>query len=138
MNTTIRNTLKPVTAAVAAFVLVGCSSLNPTPLAEQEVRDRAAVDRVNMFDQQEPITAPISMDEAIARALKYNLDLRLKKMEVAVNGQLHDVSKFDMLPNLVVGAGYMDRSNYAGGTSWQWENANPGQTPKTVNQTYGS
>lgn len=117
MNTTIRNSLKPVTAAVAAFVLVGCSSLNPTPLQEKDVRDRAAVDRVNMFDQQEPIEAPISMDEAIARALKYNLDLRLKKMEVAINGQLHEVSKYDMLPNLVVGAGYMDRSNYSGGDS---------------------
>lgn len=117
MTTRFQTALKPVTLAVAAFILAGCSSLNPNPLEDKAVRDRAAADRVKMFDQQEPINAAITMDEAIARALKYNLDLRLKKMEVAVNGQLHEVSKYDMLPNLVAGAGYMDRNNYAGGDS---------------------
>lgn len=106
MTNRIQATLKPITLAVATFIVAGCSSLNPTPLEDKAVRDRAATDRVKMFDQQEPITSAISMDEAIARALKYNLDLRLKKMEVAVNGQLHEVSKYDMLPNLVAGAGY--------------------------------
>jgi outer membrane protein TolC len=107
------------TASVLALslFLAGCSSLNPIALEEQAVRDRSAADRVAMFDQQEPIAAAITLEEAIARALKYNLDLRLKKMEVAVNGQLHNVSKYDMLPNLVVGAGYNSRSNYAGGDS---------------------
>ena len=117
MNHRIQTTLKPVTLAVAAFILAGCSSLNPTPLEDKAVRDRAASDRVKMFDQQEPIAAAITMEEAVARALKYNLDLRLKKMEVAVTGQLHDVAKYDMLPNVLVGAGYMDRNNYSGGDS---------------------
>lgn len=103
--------------ALAALIAAGCSSLNPQPLEDQAIRDRAAADRLEMFNQQEPIAAPITLNEAIARALKYNLDLRLKKMEVAVNGRLHDVSKFDMLPSLVAGAGYMDRSNYSGGDS---------------------
>ncbi len=115
MTTRFQTALKPVTLAVATLILVGCSSLNPQALQDKAVRDRAAADRVKMFDQQEPITAPITMDEAIARALKYNLDLRLKKMEVAVNGQLHEVSKYDMLPNVVAGAGYMSRNNYSGG-----------------------
>lgn len=109
---------KPTLSALAlTLFLAGCSSLNPVALQDQAVRDRAAADRVKMFDQQEPIAAAITMDEAIARALKYNLDLRLKQMEVAVNEQLHDVSKYDMLPNLVAGAGYKDRNNYSGGAS---------------------
>ncbi|WP_293753186.1 TolC family protein [Limnohabitans sp. Rim8] len=117
MTHRFQTALKPVTLAVAAFILAGCSSLTPHPLEDKAVRDRAAADRVKMFDQQEPISAAITLDEAIARSLKYNLDLRLKKMEVAINEQLHEVSKYDMLPNLVVGAGYTDRSNYAGGDS---------------------
>jgi outer membrane protein TolC len=109
---------RPLLPALAlALVLAGCSSLTPKPLEDKAVRDRAAADRVKMFDQQEPIAAPIGLNEAIARALKYNLDLRLKKMEVAVNDQLHEVSKYDMLPNVIVGAGYANRSNYAGGDS---------------------
>lgn len=130
--------LKPVVMAVAGLMLVGCSSLNPQALEDKAVRDRAAADRVKMFDQQEPITAPVTMDEAIARALKYNLDLRLKKMEVAVNAQLHDVAKYDMLPSVVVGAGYMDRNNYSGGTSWSFTNQNQGAAPSSVNQTGSS
>ncbi len=132
MTTRFQSALKPVTLAVAAFILAGCSSLNPNPLEDQAVRDRASSDRVKMFDQQEPIAAPITMEEAIARSLKYNLDLRLKKMEVAVNGQLHEVSKYDMLPNVVVGAGYMDRNNYAGGASRTFTNPVRGADPTSV------
>ena len=139
MITRFPSALKPVTLAVAALLVAGCSSLNPTPLQEQDVRNRASTDRLKMFDQQEPITAALSLEEAIARALKYNLDLRLKKMEVAVNGQLHEVAKYDMLPNLVVGAGYMDRNNYAGGTSWMFgDSSHKGATPSTAVQTPGS
>lgn len=117
MNHHQKLSLKRVALLTSALILAGCSSLNPTPLEDKAIRDRAAADRVKMFEQQEPITAAITLDEAIARALKYNLDLRLKKMEVAVSDQLHDVSKYDMLPNLVVGAGYADRSNFSGGDS---------------------
>ena len=138
MTHRFKSVLKPVMLAVATFVVAGCSSLSPSPLEDQAIRDRAAADRVKMFDQQEPITAAISMDEAIARALKYNLDLRLKKMEVAINGQLHEVSKYDMLPNLVLGAGYMDRNNYSGGTSWQFADQTQGAAPSSVTQTPGS
>lgn len=138
MKASIQIALKPITLAVAAFLLAGCSSLTPSPLEEKAIRDRAAADRVKMFDQQEPIAGAISMEEAVARALKYNLDLRLKKMEVAVNGQLHEVSKYDMLPNLVVGAGYMDRNNYSGGTSWQFANQSRGAEPSNALQTPGS
>lgn len=130
--------LKPVALAAIALALAGCSSLKPVPLQEQAVRDRAAVDRVTMFDQQEPISAPVSVDEAIARALKYNLDLRLKKMETAVNEQLHEVSKYDMLPNLVAGAGYMNRNNYAGGENALFSSQSRGATPSQINTPSGT
>jgi len=133
MTPRFQTALKPVTLAVAAFILAGCSSLTPNPLEDKAVRDRSAADRVKMFDQQEPISAAITLDEAIARALKYNLDLRLKKMEVAINEQLHEVSKYDMLPNLVVGAGYTDRSNYTGGTSASFQEPSAkGATPDRI------
>jgi outer membrane protein TolC len=118
MTETRKPIVRPLIPALAlAMILAGCSSLKPQALEDKAVRDRAATDRVKMFDQQEPIGAPVGLNEAIARALKYNLDLRLKKMEVAVNEQLHDVSKYDMLPNVVVGAGYANRNNFAGGDS---------------------
>lgn len=132
----LRSLLTP-TALVASLVLSGCASLNPEQMDDKRVRDRAAADRASMFDQQEPIAGPVSMDEAIARALKYNLDMRLKKMEVAVSAQLKDLAKYDMLPNLVAGAGYANRSNYAGGSSWQFSNQTQGAAPSAVNQNAG-
>lgn len=43
----------------------------------------ANVDQQLMFAAQEPVTAPITMEEAVARALKYNLEHRLAMMERA-------------------------------------------------------
>ena len=74
-------------------------------------------DRLKMFAEQEPISGPITFHEAAARALKYNLDYRLKLMESALSHSLYDVSKFDMLPRLVANAGYVSRSNTSGGVS---------------------
>lgn len=111
-----RRALAPV-ALAAALMATGCSSLNPVAMKEQDIAKRAAADRLRMYDQQEPITAPVTLNEAIARALKYNLDLRLKLMERATYGQLHNVSKYDMLPSVMVSAGYANRSNFSGGES---------------------
>lgn len=138
MKANLDFSLKPVALAAITLAVAGCSSLNPVPLKEQAVRDRAAVDRVTMFNQQEPIAAPVSVDEAIARALKYNLDLRLKKMETAVNEQLHEVSKYDMLPNLVAGAGYMSRNNYSGGENAIFSSQTRGATPSQINAPSGT
>jgi outer membrane protein TolC len=99
-----------------AVVLAGCA-VTPEPLTTQQVRERYAADQFLLYAEQEPITGPIDLNTAIARALKYNLDYRLKLMERALAEGLWDVSRYDMLPRLVASAGYTTRSNEAGGTS---------------------
>ncbi len=106
-----------ISMVAAALVLAGCASVNPQPFTEQDVRERVAADRREMYADQEPITHPITFHEAAARALKYNLDYRLKLMENALASGLHEVSRWDMMPRLLVGAGYVTRSNDSGGTS---------------------
>lgn len=64
-----------------------------------------------MHKDVDAITGPLSMDEAMARALKYNLDRRAKMMEEALALNQLDVSHFDMLPKLVAQAGYSTRNN---------------------------
>lgn len=104
-------------ASCLGLLLSGCGSLAPVPFQSEEVRERVQQDRLEMFADQEPITAPITFHEAAARALKYNLDYRLKLMESALSKSLHDVSTYEMLPRIVAGAGYAWRSNDSGGTS---------------------
>ena len=105
-----------LTAAAIAVVLAGCS-VNPVQVTPEEVAQRVANDQAQMYKDQVPLAAPISYSDALARALKYNLDYRLKLMESALARGLLDVSAADMLPKLVADAGYNDRSNDSGGTS---------------------
>ncbi|MBV2235539.1 MAG: TolC family protein [Sterolibacterium sp.] len=104
-------------AACFSVALTGCGSLAPVPYKADEIKDRVAQDRVQMYAEQEPVTGPITFHEAAARALKYNLDYKLKLMEGALTKDLHDVSTYEMLPRVVAGAGYAWRNNDSGGRS---------------------
>ena len=73
----------------------------PKPQTREEVRQRVVDDQVSMCRAAEPVTGPITFYEAAARALKYNLDYRLKLMESALAANLRDVSTNEMLPQLV-------------------------------------
>lgn len=104
-------------AAAVSLALAGCASVKPQPLQTAEVLQRVQKDQVDLYASQEPITAPITFNDALARALKYNLDYRLKQMESALASNLADVSRYDMLPKMLVSAGYVWRNNASGGTS---------------------
>lgn len=72
------------TSVAAALMLAGCSVIAPEKLSSDDLMRLANVDQQLMFAAQEPVTAPITMEEAVARALKYNLEHRLAMMERAV------------------------------------------------------
>ncbi len=104
-------------ASCCALFLAGCGTVSPIPYTDKEIKDRVTQDRMQMYAEQEPITAPLTFEDAAARALKYNLDYKLKLMETALSQSLFDVSTYEMLPRLVAGAGYVDRNNDSGGRS---------------------
>jgi outer membrane protein TolC len=97
-------------------LLAGCSIV-PQAVTAPEVKERAQRDQQAMYAGQEAIRGPVGLEEAVARALKYNLDYRLKVMESALSVGIADVSRFEMLPKLVTSAGYSSRSSDSGGTS---------------------
>jgi outer membrane protein TolC len=104
-------------AISCAVLLSACSALEPKPYNEAQTRQRIMADQARMYQQQEPVSAPLTFYDAAARALKYNLDYRLKLMESALAADLRDVSSHEMLPRLVASAGYAGRNNDSGGTS---------------------
>lgn len=122
--------LKLSTLALAAVLATGCASVDPDVLSKAAMEETNALDTSAIRKDVDPITAPLTLDEAIARALKYNLDRRTKLMEEAMAlGQL-DVTKFDMLPKLLAQAGYMwrdtDRISYSADSStMQRSNSTP-------------
>ncbi|NOQ34658.1 MAG: hypothetical protein GQ569_02025 [Methylococcaceae bacterium] len=90
-------------------LLTGC--VNPKPFSVEELADAALTDIQQIYDSQEPLTKVLTLSDAMARSLKYNLDNRVKLMEQAVAHQSVEMAKLDMLPMLGVSAGYLDRSN---------------------------
>ena len=131
-NMKIRIT-RPALLVAACFTvaLSGCGSLAPVPFEQQEIKARVTQDRVQMYAEQEPVTGAITFHEAAARALKYNLDYKLKLMESALSRSLHDVSTYEMLPRVVAGAGYAWRNNDSGGTSVGIEDGQVSLRPST-------
>ena len=108
--------LPALVALAAALFLAGCT-VSPKLATQEEVRERVKSDTERMYVNQAPISGPVSLEEAIARTLKYNLDYRLKKMESALALGLTDYASYDTLPKLLANAGYRTRSNQSGGTS---------------------
>ena len=117
-----------------AAVLAGCGTVKPEPFTAEAVKTRAATDRVSMYEAQEPIAGPLSFEDAAARALKYNLDYRLKLAEQALASDMLDVSQYDMLPRLLVGAGWAGRNNDSGGTSVGIVSGQQTLSPSTSNE----
>nr|WP_314355815.1 TolC family protein [uncultured Achromobacter sp.] len=124
-------------ATIAILGLTACSSpQTPQAFSRDEVRQRVEDDRKLMYADQEPITRPLTFYDAAARALKYNLDYRLKLMETALSRNLVDVTRHEMLPRLVASAGYTSRSNDSGGTSVGIEDGEVSLRPSTSEQRY--
>lgn len=107
---------KAMLASAIALLFSGCAVV-PQPMTSDEQSAQIKTDRDAMFKEQEPITKPVTLSEAMARAIKYNLDNRLKMMEEALAQHQLDLSRYDMLPRLTIAAGYTDRNSFPAASS---------------------
>ncbi len=105
----IRPAAKLLGSAAALVLLAGCT-VTPEPFNHAERAAQVRSDRAMLYVNQDPVNGPVSLEEAIARALNYNLDRRVAVMEQAVQLRQFDLSRFDLLPSVVSEAGYHVRS----------------------------
>ncbi len=103
------------------LMVVACS-VSPKQMTDNDIKERVSHDQMKLYVEQELIFKPISFNEAVARALKYNLDYRLKMMESALSAGILDMATYDTLPRLMASAGYSSRSNYSATNSMNIEN----------------
>ncbi len=102
--------------SVAVAVLSGCAS-SPRTLSIDEVERRAATDLQSLFSEPPAPDATISLPEAIARSLKYNLDNRLKMLETVASQQRLEISDYQKLPQLAASAGFDMRDTRSASSS---------------------
>ncbi|NQD95084.1 TolC family protein [Pseudomonas sp. CrR25] len=116
--------------SLLALAIGGCA-VTSQPIERSVSEQRANSDLQSMFKGQEPLTAPLSLHEAMARAVKYNLEARLKVMEEALAKRQVDLASFDMLPRMAVQAGYAGRSNVSASSSQSIETGTQSLEPST-------
>jgi outer membrane protein TolC len=96
--------------------LGGCQ-VKPEPLTTGTLGLQADDLATNAIAEQAAPTRPISLYEAFARALKYNLDHRVELMQIAVRVNELQLANYQMLPSLVANSGYAGRDRYAASSS---------------------
>jgi outer membrane protein, multidrug efflux system len=96
--------------SIALLALGGCT-LVPHPLPDADRLAEADGDRAEMFGNEEPLIRPLTLHEAFARALRYNLDGRVKLIEEALAQDDLDLSRYDLLPKAYVNAAFNSRDN---------------------------
>lgn len=90
-------------------LLSACSSV---PAPHVEAPDYQAIVRADSRAVREgvtPLGPQLGLDEAIARALKFNLDRRARQMEEALALRQFEEIGYDRLPKLLAAAGYTSR-----------------------------
>ncbi len=107
---------RTIMAAGLSLLLAGCA-VSPQVLTEEEIAGFTAENLERLAAQQAPITGPVSLYEAMARALKYNLDFRVEQMKEALAVSEAALTSWEMLPKLVANAEASRRSNDPGGRS---------------------
>ncbi|MEK1907430.1 MAG: TolC family protein [Pseudomonas sp.] len=102
--------------SLLALAISGCA-VTSQPIERSASEQRAQSDLQSMFKDQEPLSGPLTLHEAMARAVKYNLEGRLKVMEEAMAQRQVDLATFDMLPRMALSAGYAGRDNVSASSS---------------------
>ena len=96
-------------SAPVLLLLLGACSINPVPIVAQDMLAAAREDRRVSIADMVPVTGTLTLHEAVARALKYNLDHRVVMFEQALAAGQYAAGRFDLLPKLLANAGYSSR-----------------------------
>ena len=104
-------------ALVASIGLAGCGMLVPKPIDHDALAPVAKERLRAVIASEAPVVGPISLYEAMARALKYNLDQKIELASASLRQRQLDLIKLDMLPTFVASGGYSGRNNDAASRS---------------------
>ena len=117
-------------AAAAAVLMAGCST-PLIPIDSRQALDGGEEDKRTLVKGTETPQGPVTLEEAMARALLFNRERRVQMMESAMASHQLAVSRFDMLPQMALTAGYSQRDRLAASSSGVLEN---GQIVRDVNR----
>jgi outer membrane protein TolC len=113
-----RTSMGNVLTLIALLGMPGCASMK-LHLTQDEVTSYSAELSNAAAVQVEPISAAIDVSDAIARAIKYNADLRVRELEIAVAQADARVQNASLLPNVVADSAYYSHDGSRAGYNSQ-------------------
>lgn len=124
---------KSVLATALAAAISGCS-VSPQVIPPEDVLETVQSDISRLGLDESKVEGAISINEAIARAVKYNREKKLRTLESALaQGQI-DLIEHEMLPSMTASAGYTERNNFAASASVTFVDGEP--SPLGANPSY--
>jgi outer membrane protein TolC len=106
-----KQNFKLLATTLAVITLAGCANLKPEALQDAAIVQQAKTVKEQQASAVEPISGPLTLEEAIARAIKYNAERQVRILEEAMAYGTMDLANFDMLPKLMANAGYRNRDS---------------------------
>jgi outer membrane protein, multidrug efflux system len=106
-------------AALILLVLSGCA-VKPTPLTMEERKRQVFQDMAVHFSRKTPPSKPITIHDAMAHAIRFNLGHRVDTMKQVLARGMTKVASQQMLPSLAADAGYTSQNKLT--SSEQFEN----------------
>ncbi len=96
-----KQNFKLLATTLAVITLAGCANLKPEALQDAAIVQQAKTVKEQQASAVEPISGPLTLEEAIARAIKYNAERQVRILEEAMAYGTMDLANFDMLPAVV-------------------------------------
>jgi outer membrane protein TolC len=115
-----RKHARGVLVAVLTLLQGGCGTA-PQPLAGGEVSAFSAELLAKTAEVEEPLSGEMDVYDAIARAIKYNADLKARELAVAVENAKVSAQSAALLPDFVADSSYYGR----GRKDWTYTSLSP-------------
>ena len=109
--------IKPLTLGILAAIGVSGCVVKPEVIPRTEIIQSSNQAVEQLHQEQAPEILELTLEEAIARAIKFNRERRVVLMESALQARNLDMTRFDMLPALSANAGYQHRNKLAASSS---------------------
>lgn len=113
-----RSVFHSTIVSVSSGLLLGACSLKPMQLTSDELSANASDKLARVTQHQPPLTGRLTLQAAMDRALKFNLDHHVEIFELGLRTAELNMAHYSLLPNVVANSGYAARDNQLASSSY--------------------
>ena len=110
MITNIKTIIK-LTLSISLGLAIASCTVIPKPIGNDELKSRVDADNAKIYANQEPVSPKLTLNDAIARAVKYNLEYKTRLIEQAASLMGYRAAFTEIFPNYNISGHRIKRNN---------------------------